>query len=209
MVWTVEVTGVETFGTTLSLSGPDSSLTVHTAAVHPQLAQKLSEALATTGVEEAVSTWRAGADRFRVRLASGGDGPAIVVDDTDQVTGDHLVGWGRTLAGLLHPDRRTVLVCGSVTVEPDSDYDTLGALAASVIRFRVSLFVGVGSEAKALATQVGMEGSWDGESQWAPGVDQAYDYLCANLLPGDFVVLLGLDQHSVSILLDRWGVVDR
>ena len=67
------------------------------------------------------------------------------------------------------------------------------------------MFVGVGRLAKALATQVGLEGSWDGESVWAEDGSGAYDYLCDSVGTSDTVALVGLPEDSRGVLLRRLG----
>lgn len=194
-------------GTVLEITGAHNPTTVETPAIHPHLAHYLAQSLQTRPLEQAVASWRNSVEKNLPRPAQGGSGPTVVFDLAERVTGDEVVAWGRILAGMLRDDTRTVMICGPVDIQPDSDYDTLGALAASLIRLRVSLFMGVGPDAKALATQVGMEGSWDGESQWVPGVHEAYDYLCANVAEQDVVVVLGFTAEQRQLLSELWGVV--
>jgi len=79
----------------------------------------------------------------------------------------------------------------------------LGALAAAVIRLRIDQFVGLGSRAKALATQVGLEGSWDGESLWLESVQDAYDYLRVWPQDGDLIVVSGYPEPIIDELVAR------
>lgn len=124
------------------------------------------------------------------------------VDLTEDVTGDQLIGQLKSIRGDIEHNRMLV-VSGGVRIGPDDDYDTLGALAAAVIRLRVDQFVGLGLPTKALATQVGLEGSWDGESLWLESVTDAYDYLRVWPEPGDLVVVSGYPEPAVIELVER------
>ena len=192
-------------GTRCEVTGPDGTVVFDTPAISPLVGPLLELALGqSAGLDDAASAWRESVSGFHPTPGNSGAGPWVIVDERPRVTGDDVVAWGRTLARLLDTDRQTVMVCGGVSIDPQSDYDTLGALAASLIRLRLSLFIGVGVQAKALAAQVGMEGSWDGESRWAKDPAEAYDYLCAETQGDDVVVLVGLDPetlHTLSVLL--------
>lgn len=119
------------------------------------------------------------------------DGWVLLDDSASNPSGDHLVGWGKTLAELTAHPARSFLVLGGASIDPSSDYDTLPALGAALVRLRIHLTMGIGTRAKPIATQVGLEGSWDGESVWYPTAEDAYDYLQPRLRPGDTVVVTG------------------
>jgi len=197
-------------GTRLEVSGPDGTASIDTPAISPRLASLLELSLSQSATrEDALLSWRKSVSTLHPIVSRSGEGPRVIVDNRPTITGDDLVAWGRILARLLDTGRKTVIVCGGVSIEAESDYDTLGALAASLIRLRLSLFIGVGDRAKALATQVGMEGSWDGESRWAAGPTEAYDYLCAETQGDDVVVFIGLDADTRQTLSDLLGVVNQ
>lgn len=204
----VTVTEVSVEGTRLELSDDEGVMRLETPAISPMVEGALREALESfSSRENALAAWRESVAAFHPLIAHEGSGPRVISDNRPIPSGDDIVAWGRILAQLVGEGRKTVMVCGGVTIDPESDYDTLGALAASLIRLRLGLFIGVGHTAKALATQVGMEGSWDGESRWAEGVAEAYDYLCAETKQDDVVLLVGLDPAAHSTLTDLLGVV--
>jgi hypothetical protein len=208
--WGPHVTSVTVSpeGTTLELSAFGLTRTLTTPAYHPRLEAMLVLACdEAKTVDEASDRWADAARAYTPIIPDNDPRARIIVDATREPDGDHLVAWGRAVAPLLTPDCQTVMVCGGVSVDPGSDYDTLGSLAAALIRLRLGLFIGVGHGAKALATQVGLEGSWDGESVWADTPSEAYDYLCDQVRASDVVVVVGLDTASRDDLFRRWGVV--
>jgi UDP-N-acetylmuramoyl-tripeptide--D-alanyl-D-alanine ligase len=202
----VQVTEMSREGTELVATVAGTERQLSTPGLHPLLAQMVSEELAAkreiTDDDLLRSVRRA--DAFRLQRLPGLDG-RLIDAGSDSPTGDTLVGWGKLLARVADPAGKTVLVCGGVNLQPDSDYDTLGGLAASLIRLRVGLFIGVGRAVKALATQVGLEGSWDGESVWAEDGSGAYDYLCDGVGPSDIVALVGLSEDHRGELFGRLG----
>ena len=202
----VRVTEVTRDGTELVVSVDGNDMQLSTPGLHPLMAQLVSDGLGVrkdvTDSDLAKSVHRA--DAFRLQRLTGLNG-SLIDGGSDVPNGDTLVGWAKLLARVADPAGQTVLVCGGVNLEADSDYDSLGGLAAALVRLRVGLFVGVGGSAKALATQVGLEGSWDGESVWAADGSGAYDYLCNGVGPSDIVALVGLSPDHRGELLGRLG----
>ena len=129
-------------------------------------------------------------------------GARVVVDSSESPRGDELIMHLKTIRSDVEHSRMLVVSAG-VTISPADDYDSLGALAAAVIRLRIDQFVGVGTAAKALATQVGLEGSWDGESLWLESVEDAYDYLRVWPQEGDLIVLSGYPEAIIHELVSR------
>jgi hypothetical protein len=183
---------------------------VHTPALHPRADQVFVDSCAgQNSLEDALGAWSEKLEPFVSMRPSGKPHASVVVDMSARVVGDDLVAWGRILARLLTPECKTVMVCGGVEVDQASDYDTLGALGAALIRQRLGLFIGVGQAAKPIATQVGLEGSWDGESVWAETPTRAYDYLCDQVQESDVVVVIGLQPADLLDLMAQWGGVVR
>lgn len=200
--------GASTDGTTIELSAFGASRVLTTPAHHPELEAMLVRACdQASSLDDAIDRWRAAVETFTPRIPTRSPQAQVIVDQTADPDGDYVVAWGRALAPLHTPETTTVMVCGGVRVDKASDYDTLGSLAAALIRLRLGLFIGVGPGAKPLATQVGLEGSWDGESVWADTPAQAYDYLCDQVQVSAVVVVVGLDQATRDDLFHRWGVV--
>jgi UDP-N-acetylmuramoyl-tripeptide--D-alanyl-D-alanine ligase len=199
---------VSATGTILEMSAFGEIRTVSTPGFHPGLEAMLVRACnESTTAQEAVVLWQAEAEAYAPLSPRHAPQASVILDTRVEPDGDYLVAWARALAPLLSPGCATVMVCGGVRVDPASDYDTLGSLAAALIRLRLGLFIGVGQAAKALATQVGLEGSWDGESVWADTPTQAYDYLCDQVRQSDVVVVVGLPADTRDELFSRWGVV--
>ncbi len=129
-------------------------------------------------------------------------GARIAVDTSGSPRGDDLIMRLKTIRSEVDHSRMLVLSAG-VAIDPSDDYDSLGALAAAIIRLRIDQFVGLGISAKALATQVGLEGSWDGESLWLESVQDAYDYLRVWPQDGDLIVLSGYPEPIIDELVAR------
>ena len=207
---TATVTGLSPEGMTLSVSAYGDTRTVHTPALHPLAEQFFVDSCeAAANLDGALVVWAEKMEPFVAMRPTRPPSASVVVDESSQVVGDDVVAWGRLLAKLQTPKCRTVMVCGQVTVDPTSDYDTLGALGAALIRQRLGLFIGLGQAAKPIATQVGLEGSWDGESVWAETPNRAYDYLCDQVRQSDVVVVIGLQPADLSELIACWGGVVR
>jgi hypothetical protein len=197
-------------GMTLRVHAFGETRDVHTPALHPRGEQFFVDScVGQDTLESALEAWSEMMEPFVSSRPSGQPTASVVVDVSARVVGDDLVAWGRLLARLLTPECKTVMVCGGVVVDQASDYDTLGALGAALIRQRLGLFIGVGQAAKPIATQVGLEGSWDGESVWAETPTRAYDYLCDQVQESDVVVVIGLQPSDLSDLMAQWGGVVR
>ena len=207
---TATLSDISPEGMTLSVHAFGDSRDVYTPALHPYAEQFFVESCrGQENLDGALSVWAEKMDPYVTMRPSGPPNASVVVDELVQVSGDDLVAWGRLLARLQTPECKTVMVCGGVVVDPASDYDTLGALAAALIRQRLGQFIGVGQLAKPIATQVGLEGSWDGESVWADTPARAYDYLCDEVHESDVVVVVGLHPSDLADLMSRWGGVVR
>ena len=128
-------------------------------------------------------------------------GGTILVDQREGISGDQLIDAVKALRAE-YSLARLLLVSGGVSLHPDDDYDGLGALAAAIIRLRVDQWLGVGLSVKALSTQVGLEGSWDGESLWLEASTDAYDYLRAWPQTNDVIAIVGVHDPSIRELVD-------
>jgi hypothetical protein len=205
---TASITSLSPEGMTLTVHAFGENRDVHTPALHPRAEQLFVDSCVDqTDLDQSLTVWAERMEPFVVMRPPAPPLVSVVVDSSGRNSGDDVVAWGRLLARLQTPECQTVIVCGGVDVDPSSDYDTLGALAAALIRQRLGLFIGVGQAAKPVATQVGLEGSWDGESVWADTPTRAYDYLCDQVDASDVVVVIGLQPADLEDLMARWGGV--
>jgi UDP-N-acetylmuramyl pentapeptide synthase len=127
----------------------------------------------------------------------------LVIDDTATIGANNAVDSLKVVTSVAARERRVVVVAGAIDFTGDSDYDSLGAFGALMVRLNVDQVFAVGPEARALFLSVGMEGSWDGESQHCPSVDDAYDVVRAFLRPEDVVLVMGTTRESLSPLVGR------
>ena len=127
---------------------------------------------------------------------------AIVVDGTDIAGAGRAVDLLKTVRGLTERPRRILVATGAIGLSGDSDYDSLEALGAVMVRLNVDLVVAVGPTARSIFLSVGREGSWDGESQHCDDVARAYDVVHAYMGPGDVLVVIGGVGESLAPLRD-------
>lgn len=174
--------------------------------LHPGHTESLQQELTGARVEHP-ERWAAdlAAARGLIEVIRGENSVAIWRDHHRTPHGDHLIQVMKAATQLREPGSRLLVLAGLVALEPGDDYDTLPALAAAMIRLRVDQWVGVGMEAKALATQVGLEGSWDGESLWFAQASDAYSYLRAWPEEGDTVLITG---HPLGELPGVWEMME-
>jgi UDP-N-acetylmuramoyl-tripeptide--D-alanyl-D-alanine ligase len=88
-----------------------------------------------------------------------------------------------------------------------AEHDAIGRLA---VRLDISRLIAVGDDARAIAVAGGLEGSWNGEAQWSPDLDDAFAVLQAELAPGDIVLIkasrsAGLERLAARVLEDGTG----
>ena len=109
----------------------------------------------------------------------------------------------KSVSVLCRGERRILLVAGVLDFSGDSDYDTVSAFGALMVRLNVSLVVAVGTLARSLYLSVGMEGSWDGESQFCADASTAYDEVRAHVRQGDVVLVLGSLEEPLTSLVTQ------
>ena len=109
----------------------------------------------------------------------------------------------KSVSVLCRGERRVLLVAGVLDFSGDSDYDNLSAFGALLVRLNVSLVVAVGTRARSLYLSVGMEGSWDGESQFCADASTAYDEVRAHVRQGDVVLVLGSIEEPLNSLVTQ------
>lgn len=133
-------------------------------------------------------------------------GATCWMDWTESPHADDLVSVVKKASAAVRDSGRLLVVAGLVAVGAEDDYDSLPALGAAMIRLRVDQWLGVGVEAKALATQVGLEGSWDGESLWLENAATAYDYVRGWPNENDLVLITGHRFGELPGVLELMGV---
>lgn len=133
------------------------------------------------------------------------DGAVAWVDHNPSPHGDDLVRVLKLATSACRDTGRVLVIAGLIAVGPEDDYDSLPALGAAMIRLRVDQWLGLGVEGKALATQVGLEGSWAGESLWLEHAADAYDYMRAWGGEGDTVLISGHPFGEIPGLLELMG----
>lgn len=149
-----------------------------------QLIESLADGSASTARSIAM-------DRGIIEVSRGVSGEVVWIDHSASPRGDDVVAQVKLAAPAARQRGALMVISGLIAVAPDDDYDALPALAAAMIRLRVDQWLGLGIEAKALATQVGLEGSWDGESLWLEHARDAYDYLRDWASEDDMVLIAG------------------
>ena len=206
MTWALSA--ISEAGSTYTDSAVETSRTLRLVDPSTPMGQppreELLELLNTGANDDAVHSWASGAGLLTVHPHS--DGATLWVDHTVSPRGDDLVATLKIASPVARQHGRLLVMSGLVAIGPDDDYDSLPALGAAVIRLRVDQWVGVGIEAKALATQVGLEGSWDGESLWLEYAPDAYDYLRDWQQRGDVVLLTGHRFGELPGLLEKVGL---
>lgn len=190
-------------GTTLEVTRGERSVTLEVPLAGHSLVSLREEALSLLAEQRADSERASealardhGLIEVRSRL-----GASLWIDRCHRVSGDHLVETIKLCRAAMSDGGRLLVVSGEVSVSASDDYDSVGALAAAVIRLRVDQWLGVGLAVKALSTQVGLEGSWDGESLWWENPTDAYDYTRAWPTAEDIVLVSGLPASEISALL--------
>lgn len=164
-------------------------------------------AVTSSGVleyEEPLSAEQATAEGV-VEVRDLGDGVMAWIDHNPSPHGDDLIRVLKLATAACRDSGRVLVIAGLIAVGPDDDYDSLPALGAAMIRLRVDQWLGLGVEGKALATQVGLEGSWAGESLWMDDAADAYDYMRAWGGEGDTVLISGHPFGEIPGLLQLMG----
>lgn len=155
---------------------------------------ELAEAVATLAQEEATEQHPQGEML---------QDDVILVDASGITEASRAVDVTKSVSALSRGSRRLVAVAGALDFSGSSDYDNLSAFGALMVRLNVTQVCAVGAGARALFLSVGMEGSWDGESQFSPDTSSAYDDIRARIRPGDVLLVLGSTEESFSPLVEK------
>ncbi|WP_053203078.1 UDP-N-acetylmuramoyl-tripeptide--D-alanyl-D-alanine ligase [Jiangella muralis] len=141
--------------------------------------------------------------RWRMEVTERPDG-VTVVNDAYNANPESMRAALKTLVSLRPSGPgRTWAVLGEMRELGEAsiaEHDAIGRLA---VRLNVSRLVAVGDGARAIHQGATLEGSWDGESVWAPDVDAAFDLLRAELRPGDVVLVKSSRDAGLRFLGER------
>ncbi|MCX7521507.1 UDP-N-acetylmuramoyl-tripeptide--D-alanyl-D-alanine ligase [Microbacterium sp. STN6] len=143
------------------------------------------------------------AERWRMEVMGGGG--VSIINDAYNASPDSMAAALKTLAQIGAPGGRTVAVLGEMSELGEfsgEEHDRIGLLA---VRLNIDRLVIVGASARRMHISAINEGSWDGESVFAESADEAYDYLKAELKPGDTVLVKSSNSAGLRFLGDRLG----
>lgn len=144
------------------------------------------------------------AERWRMEVMGGARGVTII-NDAYNASPDSMAAALKTLAQLREPQGRAVAVLGEMSELGESsgpEHDRIGLLA---VRLGIDQVVVVGAGARRMHISTINEGSWDGESVYVEGQDEAYDLLTSLLKEGDTVLVKSSNSAGLRHLGDRLG----
>jgi UDP-N-acetylmuramoyl-tripeptide--D-alanyl-D-alanine ligase len=147
------------------------------------------------------------AERWRMEVLQPGGG-ITVINDAYNASPDSTAAALKTLAQILEPGQRSVAVLGEMAELGEyaqEEHDRLGRL---VVRLNIGKLVVVGDRARHIHAAAGLEGSWDGESQFVADLDAAYDLLRGELRSGDVVLVKSSKSAGLRFLGDKIGGVE-
>jgi UDP-N-acetylmuramoyl-tripeptide--D-alanyl-D-alanine ligase len=78
-----------------------------------------------------------------------------------------------------------------------------------VVRLNIDQLVVVGDGAKLIHMGASQEGSWDGESEFFPSIDEALVYLRGILTDGDIVLVKSSKSANLRFLGDQLMEADK
>jgi len=155
-------------------------------------------------IAEALSTATA-RSQWRMQVSETAAG-VTVVNDAYNANPESMRAALKALA-IMSEGRRSVAVLGHMAeLGPDSvaQHDALGRLA---VRLDIGQLLAVGDGARAIATGAALEGSWNGESEWAPDATAAVARLGDLLRPGDVLLVKGSRSAAMERVAD--AVIER
>lgn len=193
-------------GATLEIDGQQASVSVPGVSLEfrAEMVESVSARVAEgTSLLEAVGLVDDWASSKRVPRGEVCADDVILVDASDTTEASRAVDVVKSVSALARGVRRVVAVAGSLDFTGSSDYDNLSAFGALMVRLNVTQVFAIGPGARALFLSVGMEGSWDGESQHCQDTATAYDDIRARIRPGDVLLVLGSTEQALSPLVGK------
>ncbi|HET6825833.1 MAG TPA: UDP-N-acetylmuramoyl-tripeptide--D-alanyl-D-alanine ligase, partial [Amnibacterium sp.] len=141
------------------------------------------------------------AERWRMEVLA--TEPVTVVNDAYNASPDSMAAALKTLVQIA--PGRTVAVLGEMSELGElagEEHDRIGLLA---VRLDVRRLLVVGEGARRIHLSAVAQGSWDGESLYAPTIEEAEAILAALLEPGDTVLVKSSNSAGLRHLGDRIG----
>jgi len=141
------------------------------------------------------------AERWRMEVLA--TDPVTVINDAYNASPDSMAAALKTLVQVA--PGRTVAVLGEMSELGDlagEEHDRIGLLA---VRLDVRRLLVVGEGARRIHLSAVAQGSWDGESLYAPTIEEAEAILAALLEPGDTVLVKSSNSAGLRHLGDRIG----
>jgi UDP-N-acetylmuramoyl-tripeptide--D-alanyl-D-alanine ligase len=141
------------------------------------------------------------AERWRMEVLA--TDPVTVINDAYNASPDSMAAALKTLVQIA--PGRTVAVLGEMSELGDlagEEHDRIGLLA---VRLDVRQLVVVGDGARRIHLSAVAQGSWDGESLFAPTIEEAEALLAALIEPGDTVLVKSSNSAGLRHLGDRIG----
>jgi UDP-N-acetylmuramoyl-tripeptide--D-alanyl-D-alanine ligase len=141
------------------------------------------------------------AERWRMEVLA--TDPVTVINDAYNASPDSMAAALKTLVQIA--PGRTVAVLGEMSELGDlagEEHDRIGLLA---VRLDVRQLLVVGEGARRIHLSAIAQGSWDGESLYAPTTEEAEALLAALIEPGDTVLVKSSNSAGLRHLGDRIG----
>ena len=142
------------------------------------------------------------AERWRMELLRAPDGVTII-NDAYNASPDSTAAALRALATITRGRARSIAVLGEMAELGDLAGEEHDRIGLQVVRLNIDQLVVVGTGARRLHLAATAEGSWDGESLFAPDLDAAYDVIRDLLQPGDVVLVKSSNSAGLRLLGDR------
>lgn len=146
------------------------------------------------------------AERWRMEVLGGKD-DVTIINDAYNASPDSMSAAIKTLAQISEPGKRTIAVLGAMSELGEFAGDEHDRIGLQLVRLNISRLVVVGAEARRMHISAINEGSWDGESVYFGDMDAAYDYLAAEIIPGDTVLVKSSNSAGLRFLGDRLGAL--
>lgn len=144
------------------------------------------------------------AERWRMEVLGGKD-DVTIINDAYNASPDSMSAAIKTLAQISEPGKRTIAVLGAMSELGEYSGDEHDRIGLQLVRLNISRLVVVGPDARRMHISAIQEGSWDGESVYFGDMDAAYDYLAAEIIPGDTVLVKSSNSAGLRFLGDRLG----